>query len=144
MKNHSQFHPQDLSNMMKKGWSPQEVAQAWNSEKQQRLTPTAWPRPDVPHFRPRNQKENKAAWVGARKETKAMKAPTHADLKKHPMYSKEDHEYLQGKGYSPEKIEELWDRDHKLGKGPQAGNKNSPETQAHFAGLRKAMTGASK
>ena len=40
-------------------------------------------------------------------------------LKKHPMYSKSDYKYLRDKGYGPEGIKAIWDRDHAAGKSPQ-------------------------
>jgi hypothetical protein len=50
--------------------------------------------------------------------------------------------YLKDKGYSAQEIKSLWDRDAKAGHGSQTSNKNGKEMQAHFAGVRKAMTGA--
>ncbi len=66
-------------------------------------------------------------------------APDAKSLESHPMYAKEDFDYLTGKGYSPEEIKEIWDRDHKAGKEPTRTNKNSPEMQAHFKGVGQAM-----
>lgn len=43
---------------------------------------------------------------------------THNDLKKHPLYTESDHEYLKGKGYEPAEIKAIWDRDHKQGNDP--------------------------
>jgi len=81
---------------------------------------------------------------GARAAQEGDKKKREADFKaleKHPMYAKEDFDYLKGKGYDPEEIKALWDRDHKAGKEPSRTNKNSPEMQEHFGLLRKAMGG---
>lgn len=67
--------------------------------------------------------------------------PTYQSLTKHPMYSKEDMDYLRGKGYDPGEILAFWDRDHKAGKSPVGFNKNSKENQQFMSGMRKAMFG---
>lgn len=70
--------------------------------------------------------------------------PTYQSLTKHPMYSKEDMDYLRGKGYDPGEILAFWDRDHKAGKSPVGFNKNSKENQQFMSGMRKAMFGTER
>jgi hypothetical protein len=54
---------------------------------------------------------------------KPGEAVTDASLKKHPMYEPSDHEYFKSKGYEPHEIKAIWDRDHALGRKPQAHEK---------------------
>lgn len=62
-----------------------------------------------------------------------------AALKSHSMYTKEDYEYLAGKGYSEAQIKAIWDRDKGLGKDPQHGNKHGAANQKLVAGVARAM-----
>lgn len=58
---------------------------------------------------------------GGEKKPKAKAKPakvTPAALKKHPMWSQSDFDYFKGKGYTPEQIKEIWDRDHAAGNKP--------------------------
>lgn len=66
------------------------------------------------------------AKANARKENAASateKAAAFKALEKHPNYHKEDLTYLKDKGYDPEEIKAIWDRDQKAGHGPQTKNK---------------------
>lgn len=84
---------------------------------------------------------NKAAeHEGKLKATSAKTAPAkEADITKHPQYSKEDHDYLTGKGWSNSEIAKRWDEEKAAGKDPQTVNKNSPAMQAKFKATGQAM-----
>ncbi|UNA00761.1 putative portal protein [Edwardsiella phage vB_EpM_ZHS] len=75
---------------------------------------------------------------GGKADAKAT-AKAFAELKSHPNYSEADFTYLKDKGYSPDEIRAIWDRDRKAGHGPQLGNKNSAENKHHMQQIGKAM-----
>lgn len=88
-----------------------------------------------------NKAKALAAARAGQKADAEEKAKGYKELEKHPMYAKEDFDYLKDKGYSPQEIKSLWDRDQKAGKGPNKVNKNSPKMQEHFHLLKAAMGG---
>lgn len=76
----------------------------------------------------------------AQKSDADAKAAAYKELEKHPMHTKADFDYLKGKGYDPEEIKAIWDRDHKAGKSPQQGNKHAkPDSPGYQNLLRHAM-----
>ena len=69
---------------------------------------------------------------------------TKPDITKHPQYTKADHEYLSGKGWTNEQISKRWDEEHKAGTKPQTVNKSAKPGQAGFASAHTGMTGDRK
>lgn len=64
---------------------------------------------------------------------------TPAALKKHAMWSQSDFDYFKAKGYSPEEIKEIWDRDAKAGHKP-VEHKEAPDVASYSgASLMKAI-----
>lgn len=57
---------------------------------------------------------------------------TDESLKQHPMWSTSDFDYFKAKGYTPAEIKEIWDRDHKAGKGPVQHDK-APDVVGNLA-----------
>jgi hypothetical protein len=55
------------------------------------------------------------------------KAKSDADMKKHPQYTKEDHEYLKGKGWSNAEIHARWDAEKSHGNEPAKGKVKAPD-----------------
>jgi hypothetical protein len=87
------------------------------------------------------QEKAKANARAANAKTSAAKQAAITELKKHPMFSQPDLDYLQGKGYEPEEIKALWDRDHKAGNKPQMGNKHAKPGQPGYMSGHTGMTG---
>jgi len=55
----------------------------------------------------------------------AAETKAHADLSSHPNYSKADHNYLKGKGWTAGEIKARWDEEAKAGHKAQQGNKHA-------------------
>lgn len=53
------------------------------------------------------------------------KEPTDAEMKAHPNYSKEDHDYFKGKGWSNSEIHQRWTAENSAGKPAQQVNKHN-------------------
>lgn len=51
------------------------------------------------------------------------------DLLKHPQYTKEDYDYLKGKGWSAKEIKERWDEENKKGDAPQTWGKDNKDNK---------------
>lgn len=60
------------------------------------------------------------------KPAAAGKEPSDAEMKKHPNYNKDDHEYLKGKGWTNSEIHQRWTAEHSKGQGPAAGKGPKP------------------
>lgn len=56
----------------------------------------------------------------------AGKEPSDDEMKKHPNYNKDDHEYLKGKGWKNSEIHQRWTAEHQAGRGAQKVNKHNP------------------
>jgi hypothetical protein len=63
------------------------------------------------------------------KEEGGDKAP--AALKQHAMWSQSDFDYFKAKGYSPDEIKEIWDRDAAAGHKP-VEHKDAPDVVGYF------------
>lgn len=89
--------------------------------------------------RPQVFKPGELKAAAERRDAEVTKAAAFKALEKHPNYSDADLAYLKGKGYSPEEIQAIWDRDKKAGHGPQLGNKNSKAQKHEMQQMGKAM-----
>lgn len=90
--------------------------------------------PSVRQMQAKSDVEQAKQRIAARKKP----AAGGSDITKHPQYTKADHEYLKGKGWTDPQISERWDQEHKAGHAPQKVNKSNPPSA--FTG----MTGDTK
>lgn len=83
-----------------------------------------------------NSAQNIQARIDAKKATshnathqpaKLAKEPSEGEMRKHPNYNKEDHEYLKGKGWSNSQIHQRWTAEHTQGQGPAKGKPKAPD-----------------
>jgi len=83
--------------------------QAQNLKESKKVTKQATP---AGHLKSGVQEAAEAEVAQARKriaERKKKENEAHANLKSHPNYSKEDHEYLKGEGWTAGEIKQRWD-----------------------------------
>lgn len=62
-----------------------------------------------------------------RPDNKPGEQPSDADMKKHPNYNEEDHQYLKGKGWTNSEIHQRWTAEHGNGQGPATGKVKAPD-----------------
>lgn len=62
-----------------------------------------------------------------RPDNKPGKQPSDAEMKKHPNYNEEDHQYLKGKGWTNSEIHQRWTAEHGNGQGPATGKVKAPD-----------------